>query len=120
MFDWAESVHFNKSEFKCPCCGVEQMDPDFMRKLDAVRATLDFPFIISSGYRCAQHNQSVSSSGPSGPHTTGKACDIALSYQSARQALVPLATAFAGIGINQKGPKRFIHVDDLDPRIWTY
>ena len=118
--NWADIVHFNPSEFTCSCCGVEQMDADFMRKLDAVRATFDFPFIISSGYRCPEHNQAVSSTGPSGPHTTGKACDIALSYESARAALVPLATAFSGIGINQKGPSRFIHVDDLDPRIWTY
>ncbi len=118
--DWADIVHFNPSEFTCSCCGVEQMDADFMRKLDAVRATFDFPFIISSGYRCPEHNQAVSSTGPSGPHTTGKACDIALSYESARAALAPLATAFSGIGINQKGPSRFIHVDDLDPRIWTY
>jgi uncharacterized protein YcbK (DUF882 family) len=98
------------------------MDQHFVEKLDAAREYLSLPFVITSGYRCAAHNDAVSDSGTTGPHTTGKAADIALSYQDARKALPTLSLRFGGIGLQQKGPRdsRFIHVDDLAPRIWTY
>ena len=96
------------------------MDQAFIEKLDETRESLGIPFPITSGYRCPEYNNEVSSTGFAGPHTTGQAADIALSRLNARKALTALSMRFGGIGINQRGDGRFIHVDDLSPRIWTY
>jgi len=96
------------------------MDFEFMQRLDEARHQLGFPFPITSGYRCPKHNAAVSSTGLKGPHTTGRAADIALSYTGARKALTLLSQNFTGIGIQQRGEGRFIHVDLLQPRLWSY
>jgi uncharacterized protein YcbK (DUF882 family) len=67
----------------------------------------------------------VSTTGPNGPHTTGRATDFGISHVRALELLRhAVGMAFTGIGINQKGSGRFIHLDDLDtvprPHIWTY
>lgn len=58
----------------------------------------------------------------------GRACDVVVSGQDAF-ALVDMAITlgFTGIGIQQKGTGRFIHLDDLReedgflrPTIWSY
>lgn len=118
--NWSDITFFSKEEFECPCCGKELMDQAFVEKLDAVRESMGFPFPITSGYRCPDYNDQISSTGRTGPHTTGQAADIGLSHQQARKALYALAIRFGGIGLNQKGSGRFIHVDTLAPRIWTY
>ena len=114
-------TYFTEDEFRCKCgCGRADMDEEFVRRLDLVRGRLDIPFAITSGFRCPEHNTKVSSTGASGPHTTGLAADIGLSRKNARDALSELSEAFSGIGINQKGDGRFIHVDMLGRRIWSY
>lgn len=120
MTDWSKIQHFTESEFKCPCCGKAQMDQEFLETLDFVRNALGFPFVITSGYRCPDYNNQISSTGSDGPHTTGKAADIALSYANARAAIDLFVYEFNGIGLKQHGTGRFIHVDQLEPRIWTY
>ncbi len=91
-----------------------------MQRLDQARHEAGFPFPVNSGFRCPIYNTRVSSTGPDGPHTTGKAADIGLSYTGARKAITLLTELFPGIGVHQKGEARFIHVDTLSPRIWTY
>lgn len=121
--DWSKIAHFTEAEFRCKCgCGRADMDQQFVERLDSVREYLERPLIISSGYRCPDHNEAVSSTGRNGPHTTGKAADIKISRGFARTALTTFCLRFSGIGINQKGPDsgRFIHVDDLPVRVWTY
>jgi uncharacterized protein YcbK (DUF882 family) len=79
--------------------------------------------IVTSGYRCPEHNQNVSSTGPDGPHTTGKAVDIGVSGTDAYDlALLAMQMGVKGIGINQKGTGRFIHFDFARPQftIWSY
>lgn len=100
------------------------MDKDFLTNLDALRHKCGFPFIITSAYRSPEYNARVSSTGATGPHTTGKAVDIAVSRGNAfivlREALN--MSCFTGIGINQKGDGRFIHLDAIDGsnRLWSY
>lgn len=119
--NWSNIQHFKESEFKCHCgCGRADMDQQFIERLDMVRGKLGFPISINSGYRCPAHNDKVSSTGRTGPHTTGKAADLGLSYTGARKALTTLSEVFNGIGLQQKGESRFVHVDALEPRIWTY
>jgi len=99
-----------------------------MRKVIEMRKFLGFPFFVSSGYRCPDYNDIVSTTGRNGPHTTGRAIDILCDYE---QAFLILSNAkrfgFTGVGVKQKGVNRFIHLDDLTgsvnrprPTVWSY
>lgn len=119
--------YFTESEFACRCCGESKMDPTFVAMLDELRHRLGQPVVINSGYRCPAHNQRVSSTGPNGPHTTGKAADLRLTGAPAWRAIkIACNLGFAGIGVQQKGAhaSRFLHLDILDgpgrPALWSY
>ena len=79
--EWMEKwKNFNLDEFKCQCgCGHVSVHSDLLDLLQIARDTLGFPITITSAYRCPEHNDKVSSTGLSGPHTTSKACDIHVS-----------------------------------------
>lgn len=120
---------FSANELRCKCgCGRGQddMDPVFMAMLMRLRVAFDAPLPVTSGFRCPQHNQTVSLTGANGPHTTGKAVDIRI-HGPACRALLKLALSdafdFHGIGLQQHSTnrrQRFIHLDMLTERIWTY
>lgn len=120
--------YFKPAEFACRCCGVSKMDPVFLEEVDELRHRFGRPLVISSGYRCPRHNVQVSSTGRTGPHTTGRAADLLIDRAPALEVLrIALALRFTGIGVSQKGAARFIHVDNLPnapgqprPTIWTY
>ena len=121
--------HFKFEDFTCKCgCGENKIVEDFVDKLDKLRDDCGFPFIVNSGYRCPKHNSEESTTGFTGPHTTGRAVDISAArgyaYQLMKHAMM---AGFTGIGISQKGDKRFVHLDDLDnapgrprPTVWSY
>lgn len=119
---WDSIRHFKSEEFACACCGREEMQHAFVVSLDRMRDEAGFPLIINSGYRCPRHNAAVSGSGLDGPHTTGRAADIGASYHRARILLALSVKYFRGIGIKQHGTAagRFVHVDSLSERVWTY
>jgi uncharacterized protein YcbK (DUF882 family) len=105
------------------------MDNAFMNKLVELRECVGFPLVVSSAYRCPEHNKKVSDTGERGPHTTGKAIDIAIHGCNATYLVVKAwEKGFTGFGINQKGSieSRFIHLDTLEPpdyprpTIWSY
>jgi uncharacterized protein YcbK (DUF882 family) len=119
---------FTHRELACRHCSIERMDPVTMDRLIGLRQALNFPLPVTSGYRCPTHNQAVSSTGPNGPHTTGRAVDIRVHGHHAYE-LVKLVTlhGFTGIGLSQGGAhaRRFIHLDDLpngpgQPRPWVW
>jgi uncharacterized protein YcbK (DUF882 family) len=120
--------YFKREEFQCKHCGAEKMDPAFLTLLDELRHRCGFPLPITSGYRCPVHNQKVSSTGPNGPHTTGKAADIGVSRHRAYDVLRhAIALGFTGIGVQQKGETRYLHLDTLAepqaaprPTVWSY
>lgn len=72
------SPHFNAREFRCKC-GKEhdfQIADDLIEKLEKLYEALDCSkIIVTSGYRCEQHDKNVGGSG-NGQHTLGKAADI--------------------------------------------
>ncbi len=123
--------YFEISEFDqkdLPGSGTK-MNQAFLIHLDELRRRCGFPFVITSGYRSPEYNAKVSSSGLTGAHTTGKACDIAVSGDKAYRLLQEAMNmaVFTGIGINQKGANRFIHLDICTaadglprPMIWSY
>lgn len=121
--------YFTDEELTCKCgCGEQKMSHAFMIKIDALREKAGFPFVVSSAYRCPDHNDNVSSTGRDGPHTTGHSIDIKCSHKQAYEIVrLAMLYGFTGIGINQKGDSRFIHLDDLieskfrpRPHIWSY
>lgn len=124
--------YFKYSEFDqhgAPGSGAAHMNKLFLSMLDALREKLGFPLIVTSGYRSPEYNAKVSETGTTGPHTTGKAADIAVSGQQAYTLIkTALELGFTGIGISQKGASRFVHLDILAdgeqgaprPRIWSY
>lgn len=131
MSVWDQLVHFRREEFLCACCQSESMDEDFLLTLDDLRHRLKFPLIVTSGYRCPEHNNRVSSTGFNGPHTTGRAVDFAIFGRQAFSLLqqCTLGGWMSGIGLKQHGPheRRFIHLDNLEsidgrfrPTTWTY
>jgi uncharacterized protein YcbK (DUF882 family) len=78
--------------------------------------------IVTSGYRSAEYDLAI---GGAGVHPEGCAVDIEVSGERAYEILVAASKMkFSGIGLNQRGKKRFIHLDNSDeksrPRVWTY
>lgn len=116
--------NFEYKELRCRCgCGKMGMDFKFMDKVQELREELGFSFPITSAYRCPEYNSKVSSTGSEGPHTTGKALDIAVSRQAARLLVgKAISAGFKGIGVSQRGDGRFIHLDDAREisTIWSY
>jgi uncharacterized protein YcbK (DUF882 family) len=103
-------------------------DEDFMALVEKLRQLVGFPLKVSSAARCPSHNQAVSATGRSGPHTTGRAIDFAVSHGQAVAVIsAALQLKITGIGVQQKGSGRFIHLDDLPnaagqprPTVWSY
>jgi zinc D-Ala-D-Ala carboxypeptidase len=122
--DWSKVPNFKAAEFNCSHCGKNEMKPDFMAKLQALRTTYGKPMRITSGYRCPQHPIEAKKAAP-GAHASGCACDIGVEGVDAHALLtLALGAGFTGIGVQQKGTGRFIHLDTMTtgarPTIWSY
>jgi len=123
------SKYFSESELKCSHTGRCEMNDAFLAKLDRLRADYGKPLIVTSAYRDETHPVEARKANPgTGPHCTGHAIDLAVSHADAHRLLwlAMLSRSFTGIGIQQKGGRRFIHLDDLSnethsrPTIWSY
>lgn len=121
--------YFTRAEFECKCgCSANLIEDSFIDKLDELRDRAGFALAVNSGYRCPQHNKNVSSTGEDGPHTTGRAADLRVDRKRAFKVMhIACELGFTGVGFNQKGSSRFIHLDDLDnapgqprPTVWSY
>ena len=105
--------YFTEAELACKCgCGRCEMDEEFMADLDDLREVCGFPFPVTSGYRFESPDEKESSSTTPGrgPHTTGKAVDIAANARR-KFKILEIADGITGIGI----AKTFIHLDTLTP-----
>ena len=112
--------YFTIQDFDCQETGQNNMDPDFLDRLDALREATGFPFIVTSGYRARHHSAEVHKPEP-GTHVRGIAADIRIRGGAQRRKIVEqaLLMGFTGIGI----AKTFVHVDDRVPQapvIWIY
>jgi uncharacterized protein YcbK (DUF882 family) len=104
------------------------MNCDFLVKLDELRHRYGAPLEVTSGYRCPSYNAKVSTTGVTGPHTTGRAADILIDRGDAWRLLCHATElAFMGIGVQQKGHTRYLHLDTCPdapgqprPTIWSY
>lgn len=99
----------------------ENMNADFLNKLDEAREIANIPFIINSAYRSPEHNAKIGGK-PNSSHIKGLAVDI--SVTNSRQRFIVL-NALLEVGFTRIGiADTFIHVD-LDSEkskdvIWTY
>ena len=111
--------YFELEEFNCQHTGNNEMKPEFLEKLDALRHVCAFPFVITSGYRDPSHPIEAAKEIP-GTHAQGIAADIRVVSSNKRFRLVKeaLALGFTGIGVDPS----FIHLDirASSPVIWTY
>lgn len=122
--NWSNYPNFSESEFRCKHCGKANMQPAFMEKLQQLRTAYGKPMIISSGYRCPKHPVEAKKASP-GAHASGQAADIAVQGNDAYRVLqLAMAAGFTGIGVQQKGGGRFLHLDTLTdsprPNVWSY
>ena len=47
--------YFKDSELSCSHCNTLMMNDEFMILLELIREECDFPFVVTSAYRCTQH-----------------------------------------------------------------
>lgn len=126
--DWSKYPNFSKSEFDCKHTGKNEMQHEFMTKLQELRTSYGKSMRITSGYRDYTHPVEAKKPNKNGSHPTGLAADIAVERGDAYQLLkLALQLGFTGIGIQQKGGGRFIHLDTIGdnalqprPTIWSY
>lgn len=124
MIDWSRYPNFAEREFRCSHCGKVAMQPAFMERLQLLRTIYDKPMKITSGYRCPEHPVEAKKSKP-GTHSEGCAADIAVVGAEAYTLLrLAMQERFSGIGVQQKGEGRFIHLDTsviaARPAVWSY
>ena len=125
--------NFTVEEMRCKCgkCKLPINDPEFYswcQELQHLRNMLQFPFHVTSWYRCPEYNDSLyvdmgeePGDHLDGPHTIG-ATDLVLSFERMCVLVKEATSREMGVGIKQHGPveKRFIHLDNLGFRLWTY
>ena len=115
LWDFHFSRFFNTKEFASPDdpeSGIN-MDYNFMLKIMSLRCFVNRPFVINSGFRTKEHNQSLIARGyeasPDSAHLKGLAVDIKITDSSFLYGIIKYALflKFKRIGI----AKTFIHLD---------
>lgn len=111
--------YFQIDDFDCQETGENEIDPEFVMKLDELREACGFPFVITSGYRSPKHSIEAKKAKP-GTHAQGIAADIRTTSGQQRHKIIKAAMimGFNGIGV----AKSFVHVDtrDSSPVVWSY
>ena len=111
--------YFKLEDFACSDTGENEIQDEFVKKLDELREACGFPFIVTSGYRSPNHPIEAKKSSP-GTHAQGIAADIAVNGGVQRRKIVHSAIilGFKGIGVD----KSFVHVDTRKgtPVMWSY
>ena len=112
--------HFAREEFDCQVSDTNNMEMEFLEKLDELRAYCGFPFVITSGYRHPTMHPIENKKEVPGTHAQGIAADIKITNAADRFSLVNNAVklGFTGIGVASD----FVHVDTrgTTPVIWIY
>jgi len=104
------SYNFSKSEFRCKHCNNLIVKPDLVSSLQELRDIVQRPIIITSGYRCKKHPESIRN--PNSYHCKGMAADIIIEGLTVKEmyeyTLKIQRFKFGGIGLYDTG---IIHVD---------
>ena len=100
-------------EYACDCAGYcdgwpEDMDPELLEKIEALRCYFDRPIIITSGVRCERRNAEVGGIENSW-HLYGHAADLycpGVPYDE-----VAAAARALGLGVIEYPDQQFDHVE---------
>lgn len=103
------SPNFNSAEFRCRCCNSLVLDRRLVLALQRLRDRLARPLLVTSGYRCPQHNREVGGVAHSA-HLRGEAADIAC----APAGLTPAQLGKAARRLQLDGDKAFSHIGVYD------
>ena len=117
--------YFNLSEFDSPdeVGSGDNMDIDFVRKLDEAREMAGIPFKVNSGYRTPFHNSMVGG-GKSSSHMNIPCCAVDIKADDSKTRFLIMSAAIK-VGINRIGiGKNFLHLDTDKTKsqdvIWHY
>ena len=116
--------NFTDDELRCQCgCGQVNPNPLFkvlMGKVQELRDMYGKALTVTSAYRCPEHPMEANKP-KSGQHSIA-AIDLGVSRMGAYEVLrLAFSMGFTGIGVNQKGDHRFIHLDIREsPTVWSY
>lgn len=118
-----EWKYFKIDEFDCPTekGSGEKMCKKFITTLNSIRHSAGVPMVITSGYRTAEHNETLSNASKNSSHLIGVAADIACDNSADRIKIVAAAIQHKvrRIGIGNG----FIHLDqdkDKPQALWLY
>ncbi len=113
--------NFRPEEFVCPHCGDVLIDSTLIVLLQEFRDGISRPVVITSAYRCEEHNRAIGGV-PNSAHTRGYAVDVAVPDSGFRYALLEflIENRITRFGIAEG----FVHFD-VDPDkpqevVWVY
>ena len=106
--DMRISEHFRLREFECPCCRCVQVAPGLVCRLEALRELWGKPIVITSGYRCPEHNVWVKGS-PKSLHMRGQAADVAVPFEE-QEAVMAMARKADFSSVIPYGKRNFMHL----------
>jgi hypothetical protein len=107
---------FSPQEIACKGTGKLVVDTEAMDKLQALRANLGKPLILTSAYRSPEHNRKVGGAKAS-KHMEGIAFDVRMENHDP-QAFEAAARAVGFTGFGYYVKSGFMHVDTAAPRSW--
>lgn len=110
MNNFKLTEHFNLREFQCKHCGQAKISYKLVSMLEALRQELGVPFVITSGYRCPNHNANVGGAKNSF-HVQGLACDIACPKGWTVEAFTKKCLEHGFTGVGAYPAQNFVHVD---------
>lgn len=121
-----EIKYFKMSEFDSPDLpgsGKENMNMDFVHRLDQARSMSGVPFKITSGFRTKEYNLDLEKRGykisKKSQHLKGNAVDISTPDSSSRYKILKslMNVGFTSFGLGES----FIHVDTRSQEVvWHY
>ena len=110
---WA---NFSPAEIACRGTGKLRVNADALDRLQALRAALGKPMIVTSGYRSPEHNRRVGGATAS-RHLEGTAFDISMvNHDPATFIAAAQRVGFRGIGTYPRS--NFVHIDTGPARTW--
>ena len=102
--------YFTNNDFRNanPSCSINDMDENFLHRLDVARFHSGVPYIVNSAFRTVEHEKSKGRSGDSS-HTKGVAVDLKATNSRTRFKIIEglLKAGFTRMGVYDWG----IHVD---------
>ena len=105
---WHLYSNFKKEEFDCKHTGENDMQHEFMIKLQAIRLEFGRPLKVTSGFRSKKHPIEARKTSSNGEHTQGNCADIYCDNGFDRFKLINIAIKH---GITRIGvAKNFLHL----------